>query len=561
MNLWTDYDTSEMDKVDMTKRTTCVKLESMSDKDNKDKMHRELVLQNFLWFTKQSLDNESIDVERYKEAIDQFSNNCDHKSLDYYQHRLDETPSFHNKFSYSLACWILTRNKQFLNNGIIFLISCIHILMDNETFNEIYTKIMIISNLIKFYRLQKPHLKFNEVLIKLIYKVNSTDNARWLIEPIMAFSATNVKPDLNLVNNLLTVTHKSAHHLGKKGNSHLEKRLYEKSLDLVQFLEFDSIHKEQLRKKIHELIAESLERVADSRMSEGTAAVSFYNDAKEEFVLAERHDRIHDIDVKIRDTTKNIQWSESSVKMEMQPLELSGGNGFELVNSICRYVQNIPPMDWVRNLVKDLIKEYPISSLFTNISFNDKNPTNYAETEDEIFESRVKQQAIQFIKLGEARLSLTVKDLEDSGKITAESFLYLLKSIGLHDEDQMKIISSGIEDHFNSRYIASISTLTPMIEGTLRSLMQTKGIQILRNKDKIILDKELGGMLADSQVIELLGKSFTNYIKTKYADPDGMNERNKVSHALSKSAEFRHENSLALIKTICNIAELSLKTE
>ncbi len=70
--------------------------------------------------------------------------------------------------------------------------------MDNETFNEIYTKIMIISNLIKFYRLQKPHLKFNEVLIKLIYKVNSTDNARWLIEPIMAFSATNVKPDLNL---------------------------------------------------------------------------------------------------------------------------------------------------------------------------------------------------------------------------------------------------------------------------------------------------------------------------------------------------------------------------
>ena len=114
---------------------------------------------------------------------------------------------------------------------------------------------------------------------------------------------------------------------------------------------------------------------------------------------------------------------------------------------------------------------------------------------------------------------------------------------------------------FNNRHIASISTLTPMIEGTLRSLMKSKGIEILRNKDDIILDKELGGILADTKVKELLGENFTNYIKTKYADPDGMNERNKVSHALSKSVEFRHESSLALIKTICNIAELSLKTE
>ena len=436
-----------------------------------------------------------------------------------------------------------------------------HILIDQNKFDEVYTKIMIITNLIRFYNLEKPHLKFNEVLTKLIYKIQTTDDARWLIEPIFAFSLTNIKPDLNLVHNLLTVTHKSAHHLGKKGNFHLEKRLYEKSLDLVNLLELDSTHKVELKKKIHELIAESLERVADSRMSEGAAAVSFYNDAKTELVLAERHDRIHEIDVKIREATQNIEWTESSYTIKMPILELSGTNETELINSICRYVENIPSIDWARDLVKDLNEKHPISGLFPHISFNENNPTNYAQSDEEVFKSQVKTEIIRFIKLGESRLSLAVKELEDNGKITAAGFIDYLKRIGLHDDSQMEIISSGIEDHFNNRHIASISTLIPMIEGTLRSLMKSKGIEILRNKDDIILDKELGGILADTKVKEFLGENFTNYIKTKYADPDGMNERNKVSHALSKSSEFKHESSLALIKTICNIAELSLKTE
>lgn len=40
--MWNEYNESELDKVDNTKRTVCVKLQSMSDGDMKKRMNREL---------------------------------------------------------------------------------------------------------------------------------------------------------------------------------------------------------------------------------------------------------------------------------------------------------------------------------------------------------------------------------------------------------------------------------------------------------------------------------------------------------------------------------------
>ena len=558
-DLWNDFDRSENDKIDMTKRSICIRLESMVDNSKKNDVLRELLLQNFVFVVKQILHCENIDVEQYKSRLKWFLDNCDDNSLDYYKRRLNETASFMNKWSYSFACWLLTNDKNYLDNAIESLISCAFILLEQETYNEIYVKIMDILNIIKFYNLNRSNLDLNNLLLKIIYKTNGTENARWMIEPVIVFAELNHSADYNLINNLITILHKNAYQFRIKNKTHLEKRLLEESIRLCKFMNLDSSQKNNLRKEIHCLIGESLERVAGSRLEDGVAAVSFFKDAQEEYKLAQRHDRVKALNERIREASSKIQWNVSTVRTKMLPLKLTGNNGFQFVNSICNYTENIPQLDWISNLTRELMEKYPISSLVTNISFNDKNPTSYDKTDDEIFESRVKQQIIQFIKLGESRLALAVKELEASKKLSAKDFLGVLRSIGLHEDDQMKIIASGIEDHFNKRYTASISTLVPMIEGTLRSLLESKGISILRNKDEFILDSELGRMLADERVKKLLGNNYTNYLKTKYSDPDGINERNRVSHALSKAIEFNHENSLAIIKTIFNIADLSLK--
>ena len=61
---------------------------------------------------------------------------------------------------------------------------------------------------------------------------------------------------------------------------------------------------------------------------------------------------------------------------------------------------------------------------------------------------------------------------------------------------------------------------------------------ILRNKEDQILDSELGPMLHDERTPELIGEDLINYIQIKYADPDGINQRNKVSHALNPMVDF-----------------------
>lgn len=558
--LWEEYDNSETDKIDLSKRSICIQLDSMENGIKKDNLKRELVLQNFSFSLRGIMMYENYDVSMYKEYEKYFVENIDSKSFDYYHNRYNETSSYLNKWTYAFSCWIIKRDKDFLTKSIDALFESISILVKQHSYNEIFRRIMLAYNLLRFYNVKTIPTKFNDILLKIIYDTNNSENARWMIEPIIVLTALNKKLENDLVANLFTILHRNARNFRNKQKSHLEQSLLKVSIRLCDFTNLGSDLKEKLRKEIHSLIGESHELEADQRLKkdEGLGAIFWYKDAQEEYERAENHQKSKLLNQKIREATSKTELTEVRTSISMPKLVLSGNNGFELVNSIIKNRENIPPLNWVKDLTKELMEKYPISSLFRNVSLNEKNPTSYSNDKESIFESRTKQQTIQFIRLAESRLSLAVKKLENEKKISQGDFIDVMKNTGLHDEDQMKIIQSGVEDHFNGRYIASISTLIPLLEGTLRSLLGVKGISILRTKGDIILDSELGKMLSDSKVKELLGEDFVNYLKTKYADPDGINQRNKVSHALSSAGEFNYEASLTLIQTICKLTRLSV---
>ena len=117
----------------------------------------------------------------------------------------------------------------------------------------------------------------------------------------------------------------------------------------------------------------------------------------------------------------------------------------------------------------------------------------------------------------------------------------------MHDQEQLPILKSGIENHFKGDYIASIHTLIPQIEGTLRLVLNKKDVSTMKTKRNEIMDNELGGILNKPEVSEILGVNLTHYLKTKYSDPAGLNHRNEVSHALTSISEFKHSTSLSVI--------------
>ncbi|MGB9004003.1 MAG: DUF4209 domain-containing protein, partial [Nitrosotalea sp.] len=356
------------------------------------------------------------------------------------------------------------------------------------------------------------------------------------------------------------ILHREANRHHIKNDHYLQQSLLETSVELCDLTNLDVILRDKLRNEIRTMIAESHEDDANNRLEAENpmVAVSFYREAQIWYERAGKHEEANKLNEKIREATGEIVYDEVKHEMIIPELKLNGSNGYQLVISFCNHSENIPSLEWVTNLTKELIEKSPISSLFNTVTFNRNNPISYANDTESNLESRIKQQTIQFIRLTESRLYLEVKRLEEKKKITELDFVTFLTDIGLYDEDQLTIIKSGIADHFRGNYISSIHTLMPQVEGTLRLLLKMYGISTLKTKRDIIMDRELGSMLVEPEVVSVLGEDFVNYLKTKYADPDGMNLRNNVSHALSPISDFNYETSITLIQTIFKLAKLSV---
>ena len=61
------------------------------------------------------------------------------------------------------------------------------------------------------------------------------------------------------------------------------------------------------------------------------------------------------------------------------------------------------------------------------------------------------------------------------------------------------------------------------------------------------MDNELGGILNKNEVEKIFGPDLIHYLKIKYTEPAGLNQRNEISHALTPVSEFKHYTSLSII--------------
>jgi len=563
-DLWNQFDTGEIDKLNLAKNNLCQKMLELVEGAKKEEIRLELSLLWFIFILQQMLEHfDNVTLDKLTPEIEQLIQKSDEKTLGYYKKRHDETKSTLNKWRYSLACWLMMpkKNPVFLDDAINSLISSSQKHMKEKEYGDTIHLLVSAFNLAKVYNFTKNNSKISDVALEVFYNVANTTNARWMIEPAEIFAHLSKQADYNLVNNMITILHKEADRFHKKNSHHLQQSLLEVSVNLCSFTNLDTDLREKLKKEIRTMIAESHEDDANKRFESENpmAAVSFYKEAQTEYERAGNHQKAEDLNEKIRQATRNIQYNEFKYKIVLPELKLAGNNGYELVISFCDNNDNIPSIQDVTNLTKDLMKQNPISSMFSNVTFNKNNPVSYANDTKSILESRIKQQTIWRIRLTENRLALEVKKLEEEKKITESDFVMFLTDTGLYDNDQLTIIKSGISDHFRGNYISSVHTLIPQVEGTLRLLLKMKGVSTLKTKRDIIMDSELGSLLAKPEVVKIIGEDFTNYIKTKYSDPDGINLRNNVSHALSSLSDFKYETSITLIQTIFKLAKLSVK--
>lgn len=556
--LWHVYDTEETDDVLLTKYNLCHDMfYGTTDKKTKKLMQLEWNVHTFYLMIHSFLENrKGLNLSDIESDIQKFKGLCDIETITYYKKRLESTKSAVNKSKYALGCWFLTNDIRFLNESIQRFIQFSTDV--NKQTNERIHYLVTAFNLTKSYNLKEFSNEVSNLSIVLFYHFLKSE-PRWIMEPIEIYVSLNKSGDYNLINNIISNIHRSAHQFLLNDNYHLHQSLLEISLLLISFMNLEQSSKEQLRKIIQVMIGESKEHDGNERWkrNEAMGAVWCFEQAKDNYEKGGIHEKVTAMLDNIRKATQDIQWKEFKVELTMPKLDLQGNNGVELTKSIVQHQEKIPNLDFIHEEAKRELQQHPLLSAVSHTAFNEKNPVSHAIDDDAILQEKIRQLSIWHIRLGENRLSLAVKTLEDETKITAMDMIQLFEQSPIVDSDQLLILKSGIENHFKGDHISSIHILTPQIEGMLRRLFEKKKITLLKTKRGNILDAELGSILNKSDTIQILGRNFANYLRIKYADSTAINQRNEVSHALASNSVFSYSNSLSLIHDLMILSVIS----
>ncbi len=531
-------------------------LYSVTDEKMKQTIQTEWNLQGFYFQVHNFIENEQgfklSDISPY---VNKFKELCDDNTVTYYKKRFETTPSILNKSRYAFGCWFLTHEPKYLEEFIGLLLNSTQF-SDRKASEKVHFLITA-YNLSKIYNIDRYLNDIGTLTLSFFYNFLNKEPVGWVIRPITIFSKIYKSADFNLINNLISNLHREANRYFQEGNFSAQQFLLNTSLQLTHLTNLDNSLKEKLKAEIHTMIAESQEFDGNQRWkkNEAMGAVWCFENAIKEYQKAGKQDKINSLNENIR-ASQDIQWHETRMEFSMHSLKLDGNNGLELTNSICNIREKIPNLEQITQQAQEQMAENPISNMFSKTTFNTKNPVSHDDGGDSRLISEIRRLTVWTIQLAENRLSLTVKPLEKENKISSQDFIKFFEDMQIYDDNHLPILKSGIENHFKNDYIATIHTLIPQIEGTLRLVLEKKRVSVLKTKNDVIMDNELGGILNKPEIVQILGSDLAHYLKTKYTESAGLNQRNEVSHSLSSISIFNHATSLSIIQDLMIISSI-----
>lgn len=540
--LWDEFNTLETeDLLHYSNIGILSRLSQISTEDKKDVIEKELDLGWTIHIISNWLEHFEPDFNKAKEVIEKFTNM--HKNdLDYYQTRLNETKTTLLKWHYSLACYFLIKHD-YLLDAIKLIIKSSKLALTSQNYLNCVQLLVMAYHLNIIYGLKLDN-EINREALDILEKLK--ENPRYLIEPSELIARIGIVKEKTLseIINLLI----------SKAEKEIRDHIFESLLNVAIKL-CNLERKTELKNSIILKIAQRFEELGD-KQTEGLLMIHHYEKAQKEYQKLNDDKKITELSEKIRQSYDKIEWQVIEHKFELPELTIPGKNGFEKVQSIANFADMIPSIDKTKQLTKELRNKYSISSLFPSTSFNKKQPTSHNVTDEEIEKSQLKTEFIRTIRMMESILSINVKKLEDNKEIKINDYFDYIDSFGLFDKTSLAIIKCGIERHFSEDYISSIHILIPQVEYTIRELLRSRGVKTTRIDGDTIRNLLLDSLI--SRGVDLYGEDMVNYLKIKFTDMDGLNERNNICHADTDISDFSHPVSLSIIYVIMIISKLAL---
>lgn len=540
-----------------TKRHHCLRMLSVIK--NNHKIHEIQLEIDLITYGMESYECLSLfdgnQLDKFKNLTTSFIKCHSNSDFEHFRNRINETSNASDKWRYALICWSFDKDMHFMDEVLALLFDSAKRRFNKDKPSESVRLISYIYSLIKMNNLQDSRSELVtqvcEFCLQSLRMLVNSDEPRYANELFLIYVNLNKNVNHAIASELITILHKAASKAASQKRPRVEQMLLEASALAFQFLSLNSAEKFEMKKLIYKKIGESIVKEGNEFLKQGTGVVAayFYKEATEYFKKAESKNSVEKLYKKISEVS-NMGWNVIEYRIPILEMNIEGNNAYEIIQSICSQRHIIPDSEIIRKSAKENLEEYPLLGAVTNVKFTKQGPKNDGSSAIDL---QSKTSMVEHILLGEATLAANVRKLELAKKINSDTVIQFIGDFGILNQNSLTLVSKGIKMHFEGDYISSIHILTPQIESTLRSFLESKGFKMLKEKNRALLENELGGLLAKSQTREILGEKFCRYLQLKYVDYEAINLRNEVSHGLLELNQFNHTNSFSIIQTIMMI--------
>lgn len=539
--LWKKFKNLEIEKIVNFSRGDIMRdlYHRVTSIDEKKIIEKELHLTHFIQYVSHNLTCFEPDLKSINDLILQFRLHVGNK-IGFYEKRLEESKTPLLIAHYSFACFILGQGSKITTVLESTLQYSILQLKSSYKYNFLNCSYLltISFNLNNLYGLKQEE-KINQFTLEIIDTLKQ--DPKHLIGP------------LEIIAKLSLISPEKLDELIQFGLSNftLIKFVDVQEKFLVKIIGLCDLNKDkykQIKIGIYSKIAESYEQEALDKKS--FIAIMNLEKANKYYIKLNDKEKIQHINEKIRHFTKTMNYTVIETQIEVPKILIKGETRTEKVTFIANFPYMVPDLGELKQNIQNNTKSSPIQELFDVKYFEKDKPSN----ESSEINQKLMRETIFHIQHMEMGLSVTVEKLEKIKQILPEDYMDFIKSFGLHHDASLEIIKRGIERHFAGDFISSIHNMIPQIEFTLREILDEKGIKLIKPKKEIsfiLLSKII------DQCKNIFDENVIHYLKVKFGDDEGLNQRNNISHAfLSDISKFNHESSLALIYIVMRLLVL-----
>jgi lysyl-tRNA synthetase class 1 len=299
-------------------------------------------------------------------------------------------------------------------------------------------------------------------------------------------------------------------------------------------------------------------------------ASSFLRDALEKYKEAKLHDEAERIRIQLEDsiTASHAEmaiYSHSTTITEEERLnfekQLVSANPLITMQRIA--AEFLPRVKTLTEHIERMTLEAPIFSMISQQIISDNQVVAIVGSAKDDLQGRLILAAAQEIQLANTWLKWGMDAAIKHHALQPADFVECVNRTGLFNDQRTDLLLEGFKAWYGDDQIKAIHILVPQVEHALRSLVRGLGHATTKEHKRIkgvSTSIGMGDILFEDKIVDSLGqygRDLQLYLLAFYADPRGLNIRNRCAHGLLQKTDLSEAVTLRVVHTLVLLTFIS----